>query len=196
MTVKYYTDDAGTKKIVLKEGKVSCSCCGLCQYFDIENLLNNFGSQGQANFGDPTILVGIDVGEGYQLEGQDFGVIGFENQPDPPVVEDYKVIQKPACLRFLCREVNVDGGTITSETNTYIGGPTTNNKDLWEDICFPLFGDETESGTYLYIVEFYGWFSDWGRANDGNYSVRPRYWQSNDENGEVWKLKITREGIT
>jgi hypothetical protein len=189
-TIKLQND-----KVILKDGKVSCSCCGYCKYFDIENLLNIFGSRGQAGFGGSAILAGIDVGEGYQLEGQDFGVIGFENQPDPPVVGDFKVIPKDACLRFLCREVIVDGGIITSETNTYIGGPTTTGKDLWEDICFPLFGDESQSGTYLYIVKFFGWYSDWGFNPEG-YSVYPRYWQSSDENGEVWKLKITREEIT
>jgi hypothetical protein len=38
MTVKYYTDDAGTKRIVLKDGKVSCSCCEECCMYPAQAL--------------------------------------------------------------------------------------------------------------------------------------------------------------
>jgi hypothetical protein len=38
MTIKRNGD-----KVILKGGKVSCSCCGFCKYFDIDVLLYEAG---------------------------------------------------------------------------------------------------------------------------------------------------------
>jgi hypothetical protein len=92
-----------------------------------------------------------------------------------------------ACWRFLCREVVVDENQVlTSEKNTQIGGPTTNDKDLWLDICKPLFGNETESGTFIYAIEFFGWKSRKTRNT-------PQVFVASDTAYGVIKYKIIKQ---
>ena len=172
MTVKYYTDEAtGRPKIVTKDGKVSCSCCGYCKYFDIDVLLYEAGFSG-GNYAEPVSAM--------PKLTLDFSFIDFADAYDDSDKPSGNWGRKNACWRFLCREVSVSDGQITSETNKEIGGPTTNNKDLWEDICKPLFGDETESGTFIYSIGFQGWHQPFSKPtafipSDTGYEVEK--WQ-------------------
>ena len=155
-------------KIITKSGKPSCACCGgICSIFDLDLLLHTLHPNG------------------YVLAGYTFAFQGELFQQGALIVEGYLVQpeRKPACLRWLCREVVVSGGVIVSESNTSFGGPTTNNKDLWLDICKPLFGNETSSGTFLYVIEFFGW--------QGGL-VSPRYWISADDEYNVTKYFVTK----
>lgn len=146
--------------IITKGGLPSCSCCneGICSGFDLDMLLFNFPPEGY-------VFTPIDAGF---VEGL-------------PTLTGYK--RKDACLRFLCREVVVAGGVIVSENSTEFGGPTTNGKDLWLDICRPLFGDETLTGNYFYVIEFEGWIED---------GPRPRDWISADDQYYVTKYLVTK----
>jgi hypothetical protein len=168
-------------KVLTKEGKVSCECCGYCKYFDIEVLLY------QANFSggvpDSEIFLSFDD---VDLVMSAVGINSeFQDKSDQPA-PGWK--RERACWRFLCREVSVSDGQITSEKNTYIGGPTTTGKDLWVDICLPLFGPETESGTYIYSVDFYGWAKSRSRTPPS-----PRQFQPSDTGYEVIKWKVTKQ---
>jgi hypothetical protein len=156
-------------KVIIKDGKPSCDCCGvLCSIFDLDLLLY-------------TLHYG-----GYVLAGYTFDIEGDLFQQGALTLEGYLVQpkRKLACLRWLCREVVVSGGVIVSESNTEFGGPTENNKDLWVDICEPLFGDETHSGTFLYVIEFCGWQGG---------TVSPRYWISADDEYYVTKYFVTKQ---
>ena len=156
-------------KIITKGGLPSCTCCGgaLCSDFDLDLLLHTLHP------------------DGYVLDGYTFAFQGEGVQQGALIVPGYLVQpkRKRACLRWLCREVVVSGGVIVSESNTSFGGPTTNNKDLWDDICQPLHGDETVSGTFLYVIEFFGWI-ELGPA--------PRIWDRADDEYYVTKYFVTK----
>jgi hypothetical protein len=92
-----------------------------------------------------------------------------------------------ACLRWLCRRIDVEGSdgskTIRVCEATPYGGPTTNDRDLWEDLILPGLGEatirdsiETETGCYLYVITFYGWAKRTPRG-DG---TRENHWVSDD----------------
>jgi hypothetical protein len=154
-------------KVITKGGLPSCACCGgICSVFDLDLLLYTLHPD-------------------YVLAGYTFEFEGELFQQGALIVEGYLVQpeRKQACLRWLCREVVVSGGVIVSASNTVFGGPTTNNKDLWVDICRPLFGDETRSGTFLYVIEFFGWQGG---------EVSPRYWISADDEYYVTKYFVTK----
>jgi len=141
-------------KIVNGQILVSCSCCGYCSYFDISVLLYNAGFSGSKGNGPDTIPVLLDFGN-IILEMNPIDSNSYCDDSDRPSGDFWRRIN--ACWRFLCREVNVLNGEIISESNKEIGGSTTTGKSLWEDICFPLFGDEEQSGTYIYSINFLGW---------------------------------------
>jgi len=144
-------------KVITKGGKPSCVCCGgsLCGDFDLDILLHTLHPD-------------------YVLSGYTFSDEGQLFQAGTGTIPgSFK--RKRACLRWLCRHVVVTDGVIVSATNTEFGGPTTNAKDLWVDICQPLHGNETRSGTFLYVIEFFAWTEvgpsprDWIRADDEYY---------------------------
>ena len=155
-------------KIITKSGKPSCACCGgICSIFDLDLLLHTLHPNG------------------YVLAGYTFAFQGELFQQGALIVPGYLVQpkRKRACLRWLCREVVVSGGVIVSESNTSFGGPTKNNKDLWDDICQPLHGDETVSGTFLYVIEFFGWIE---------LGPTPRVWDRADDEYYVTKYLVTK----
>jgi hypothetical protein len=155
-------------KVITKDGKPSCSCCGgaVCSNFDLDILLHTLHPD-------------------YVLAGYTFADEGELFQAGAATVPGYLVQpkRKRGCLRWLCREVVVTGGVIVSASNTEFGGPTENNKDLWVNICRPLHGDETRSGTFLYVIDFLGW--------QGGL-VSPRYWISADDEYYVTKYFVTK----
>jgi hypothetical protein len=166
------------EKVILKGGKVSCSCCGFCKYFDIDVLLYEAGFSG-SGYTNP-ISASPDLTLDFNGESEN----DFDSDEDRPSGEYHRVA---ACWRFLCREVVVDENQVlTSEKNTQIGGPTTNDKDLWLDICKPLFGNETESGTFIYAIEFFGWKSRKTRNT-------PQVFVASDTAYGVIKYKIIKQ---
>jgi len=146
-------------KVITKSGLPSCSCCGqgLCSAFNLDMLLSSFPPDGYT----------------FEEEGELF-------EEGLATLTGYK--RKEACFRWLCREVVVSGGVIVSESNTAFGGPTENAKDLWIDICRPLFGDETRSGNFFYRIDFRGW---------EQLGAKPRIWISEDDQYYVTKYFIT-----
>lgn len=153
--------------VLIKDGKVSCGCCVLCSNFDLDFFFDELP----------------------RTEGAGLVVVGDFTFDDKGTLlqqgETYKggFKRRKACLRWLCREVVVSNGVITSERNTEFGGPTTNGKDLWVDIVRPLWGDETLSGTYVYEIEFYGWRESGPTPND---------WISEDDEYYVTKNLVTK----
>lgn len=150
-------------KVLIKGGLPSCTCCGLCSNFDLDFFLYEFPSGGGVA-GDFT-----------------FEDMGTRFQPGEPYKEGFE--RKEACLRWLCREVVLSNGVITSERNTEFGGPTTNGKNLWIDIVRPLWGDETLSGTYVYEIDFRAW------VETGD---RPREFEPADDEYYVTKYLVTK----
>lgn len=161
ITIKITTEG----KVITKGGLPSCACCGLCSNFDLDFFLYDFPEEG-----------------GGVVGGFTFDDMGTRFQQGETDKEGFK--RKKACLRWLCREVVVLNGVITSERNTEFGGPTTNGKNLWIDIVRPLWGDETLSGTYVYGIEFYAWVS--------TGEERPRDWESADDEYYVTKYFVTK----
>jgi hypothetical protein len=181
-TIKYNEDEEGNKKIILKDGKVSCECCGYCNLLDIDILLyeaqfsnNNYPNPISLSSG---LLITL-VGSGGACDDSDY-------PPDPAPEQGRYWYRVTACWRFLCRHVTVNGGQIASETNFTFGGPTTTGKNLWTQIARPIFGDETESGSYLYSVSFKGW-----RVAFRSTGVTPQFVPS-DLCYDILKWKITK----
>jgi hypothetical protein len=193
-TIKYNTDEEGNKKIILKDGKVSCECCG-CE--SVKKILDT----GLFSGWDQLVAFGYN---GNAPAVFDFDIFGL-NLRITLISEILKLVSEnpypggasrrtggrrlcDMCLRFLCRKVIVKNGAIISETNTEFGGPTSTGKDFWEDICKPEFGDETQSGTYMYIISFKGWrnFYDNVGPNGG------RTVNVGDQDYKIWKYKVTK----
>ena len=172
--------------IVLKNGLVSCSCCeqGFCKFFTLGSLLYVAGFSGTRGFGpdSPVFMDFSEVDLRMDLVGED-GPIGDDSDKPGNTYSRYR-----ACWRFLCREVSVSGGSIRSETNTPIGGPTTTGKNLWNDVCLPIFGPEQQSGTYIYAVNFLGWRQRQRLGDPG----RPFDFRPSDTKYDAYKWKITK----
>lgn len=90
-----------------------------------------------------------------------------------------------ACLRFVCRCVS--GGSVNQTT---YGGSTTYNKNLWDDILQPLFGNEGSSGNYLYIVSLYAWKKI--TTQDAPDPSGALSWYSDDSFFNIGKFTITK----
>lgn len=89
---------------------------------------------------------------------------------------------RPACLRWLCRCVDGEGGVICSQA---YGGPTENDISL-TDLALEHFGAEAEAGCYVYTVEFFGWHRK--GATNGN---RPPQWVPRDDVYSIYKTQVT-----
>jgi len=162
-----------------------------CSFLDLELLLAFFGGSGYAGVGDDEKWIHINSFSEQLYDGiswtfaqidQRFGK-GNENGNYPTNGAWYK--RKRACLRFVCRCVN--GGSVKQTT---YGGPTTYDKDLWNECLQPFFGNESSSGNYFYIVSFYGW-----KKITTQYAPDPSgalNWYSDDSFFDIGKFTITK----
>lgn len=91
--------------------------------------------------------------------------------------------RQSACLRFVCRCVS--GGSVKQAV---FGGPTTYDRDIWNEIIEPNFGFENSSGNYLYIVDFYAW-----RSKRSLPTFPIRIWVSDDRYYDIGKFTITKQ---
>jgi hypothetical protein len=194
-------------KVVSGQRRVSCSCCCLCQIFDAEILLNfcknshytRMKKSVQAG-GGPFSFFSVDEKQ-YQSENLGFRGFDYKFQVAPnrrtSSGEPDWLLRKPACLRWVCRcvSVNEDGDLTTLQQETY-GGPTVNNLDLWEDVVLPRWGEETEGGTFLYIVIFLGLYRR-ARTFGSPPAFAPNHpgteaWESRDDGAYIMKERITQ----
>jgi hypothetical protein len=181
MTVKRNGD-----RVVLKDGKVSCECC---RCIEVQRILDTGFFRGfyyyfisehnpprdEEPFPESISFAVYNLNLILILIGQ-ISNRQFLNNPNPGGCrQGFRM-----CHRFLCRKVIVEGGVIVFASNTEFGGPTTTGKRLWEDICEPEFGDETESGTYFYYIDFFGW----------REYYPPKFMYQSDENYVIAKYKI------
>jgi hypothetical protein len=193
-TIKYNEDEEGNKKIILKDGKVSCECCG-CE--SVKKILDTGYFSGwehsvlkNGKLPPPPTINFSGLNLTLNLLGQTLRLVS--SNPAPGFACRTNGVDRivRTCLRFLCRSVNIEGGVIKSESNTEFGGPTTTGKDLWDDICKPEFGNETQSGTYMYIISFKGWRYFYYSNPEYTYSG-PRIIKGDDDY-EIFKYKVNR----
>jgi hypothetical protein len=187
------------EKVILKGGKVSCSCCGCVevqQILDTRYFSGFYYRERIAPYAPPYNLNTASVGPypspisfpelGYELiliataDNRQFLV----NPLPGGACKQYRL-----CHRFLCRKVRVEGGEIVFASNTEFGGPTTNEKRFWDDICEPEFGDEATSGTYLYVIDFFGFKRFYG---DGDGQGKNFF--KSDSDYEIAKYKLQNIG--
>jgi hypothetical protein len=166
-------------KIVNGVRRISCSCCCFCRSYDLDLLL----------YGDG--IGGLKFDEYLRLLKEECGDIAAWEALQP----SGQYIPKPACLRWLCRETSpTDSGPVT--TSTFIGGPTTNDRDL-NDLLLECMGersgfaglangdegrnfDPEEYGRcYLYGFEFYGWWKK-NFKGAGGAIIDPSDWIGSD----------------
>jgi hypothetical protein len=152
-TVKLSADG----NILLKDGKVSCSCCGCPVDLTCEMLLNDELPEGVT--GGPWEFV-ADVDEDPTPPSQnwirDRSVFWTS---DEPFGTGRKRIDYGSCLRFLCVGVTYNQQTDESSFGyTAYCGPTCNERDLFE-LVFDNVPESTwkETRTLIFKIIFYGW---------------------------------------
>ena len=159
-TIKTQSFD-GIVKVLTKttDGQIvaSCACCCFCSSYDLDGLLYSSVRQNLGEFGLPLIA-------------EECGDLSAFEAIKPSGIQ---VSMKEACLRGLCRQTVVTGGTPQTISNA-IGGPTTNDRDL-NDIILECLGEregeeyaglangglgptpEEYGVCYFYVFEFFGW---------------------------------------
>jgi len=195
--------------IVLKNGLVSCSCCCNCQIFNTEVLLNyskndHFTKMKSSVEISQDGLSFFSVG-GNDYQSQNMGFRGFDyifsssgsiGQLRPTTGRPQWLVRKPACLRWLCRCVTVSEGGLRVGQQQEYGGPSINNLNFWEDVVRPRWGDETESGTFLYIIIFLGLFrrrrTVGGPPENSEDYPSTMYWEPRDDEAYIMKERITK----
>jgi hypothetical protein len=195
-------------KVVNGQRRVSCSCCCLCQIFDTEMLLNFSKNdhytrmKRSVEVGGPLSFFSVEE-QNYQSENlgfrgfdYQFSVGGINTRPTSGRIGEW-LLRKPACLRWLCRCVEIDENEDISVIQQHeYGGPTVNNLDLWEDVVLPRWGEETESGTFLYIVIFLGLFRRLRSVGVPPASAPDypgsRFWEPRDDEAYILKERITK----
>jgi len=166
-------------KVVNGQRRVSCSCCCFCRSYDLDFMLYSAGAD-------------LDRGHDYlSLLKEECGDIAAWEALQPNGL----YLPKRACLRWLCRQTSLtESGPVT--TSTFIGGPTTNDRDL-NDLLLEcvgersgfaglangdetrLFDPEEYGKCYLYGFEFYGWWKKNFKAAGGAI-IEPSDWIGSD----------------
>jgi hypothetical protein len=185
-------------KIITKNGKVSCGCCGCPYPFDFFTLLR--ASREQINLGDNsywpqdvmvsawTQIANIDEEPVYQGTPPENAISMIRDQ-----LNYRRDISKPprigngngSCARFVCANVfyNSETGT-SSKTLTPYGGPTTTDRDLTELIIQYVPSNIWQQTRYLlFKIEFYAWwyaFLSSGRPNPPRGGIWYNHWQGSD----------------
>jgi hypothetical protein len=151
---------AGQRRVLVKVvngvRRVSCSCCCFCGSYNLDDFIPVRSStrsrlplvQVSAGCGDPAAFNAL--------------------RPGP------RHVIKKACLRWLCRKVDLVNNQPVANLRP-IGGPTTNNRNL-NDLLLGCLGPRADhpglangeeyGECYLYEFEFYGW-ALWGKRDDG-----------------------------
>ena len=168
MTVKLQNGN-----VILKDGRVSCECCGCPYEFDLFTLLR--ASQRQINFGDNSLWPEDVTVSAWTL------IATIDEEPAPPFPnwqrdrqhyrrDLFKPKYQPgretgSCARFVCaRSKNINS------MEAY-GGPTTTGRDLRALIAkyVPAAIWEKRKNN-LFKIEFYGWEQISPVANGTRYN--------------------------
>lgn len=169
-TVKYNTNlQTGDIKIILKEGKVSCICCGkCCSLFNCESLLDYW-----RNGGSP---------EGYESLNWEL-VAQVRPSPDPPPqagwIRDHGILtgESGSCIRFVCINSVFEEGISTLSSQSYCG-PTCTNLDLFSTVVSNVDGSIfEETGCFIFALIFYGWVA---YVEGQDNKIRRRFAQCSD----------------
>jgi hypothetical protein len=179
-------------KIITKNGKVSCECCGCAYPFDFFTLL--IASQKQINFGNNsfwpedvvvsewTQIADIDEEPVYQGTPPENAISMFRNQtnyrkdiPKPPRTGN----NNGDCARFVCANVKYDPETEKSSKGlTPYGGPTITNRSLTELIKKYVPKEIWQQTRYLlFKIEFYSW---WYSAFSPRGGIWYKFWKNSD----------------
>jgi hypothetical protein len=164
-------------------GRAKCPC----DLLDLEILLGIFGGQTNSSGSGGDTFESNYSGTLFDGHTYNFNLLDFFEQrgdEDGNYPTDGNTWRRRrACLRFVCRCVS--GGGISQKV---FGGPTTYDRDIWNEILFPDFGSENASGNYLYIVDFYGY----ERKKRKGPPPITTIWQSDDTFFDIYKFSITR----
>jgi hypothetical protein len=137
--------------IILKNGKVSCDCCGCCNLMSYDMFFKMYAPEG-CNF----FLVGIDSANEQAIP------------PFPNLIRDRHI--DGSCVRGVC--LNISNGNII-QSQVY-GGPSTSGRDLVQ-LVFESFSNYLTNGCYAARITFWGWIYNinykWALSSDTKWKI-------------------------
>ena len=170
-------------KVVLKDGKASCACCGeCCSLFNCESLLEYWKGNGHPI--------------GYKPFLWEYLITKRPDPDDPPNPDwerDHGINtgDKGSCIRFVCiKSVFSDQGGSELTSESYCG-PSCTNLDLFNTIVSNVDGAIFEqTACFIFAIIFYGWVEE-DIGEDGKR--RRRFKQCSDTAFAIHYAKLIKE---